>query len=140
MLRRTETKTERRCETEYVVDDYLRVLGEEYFHFVLRHSDPANGLPPVMVINWNEHIDLTHPTAYTDAVRKVLERVNDYFAGRYQLPNFTVVGSEDDFKLANSAGEEMEFAHSAEEMNNEVLFKLARGEDVQLRAGIIQRS
>jgi len=138
MFRRTETRAERECEKQYCVDDYMRVLGEQYFNFVMRHSTNKEE-PPVMVINWDSHVDMTHPTAYMDAVHTVLERVNSYFAGTYKLPNFTVLSG--DYKLANSAGEEMNFSKATvEQRNNEILFKLARGEDVQCRADEIHCS
>lgn len=124
MYRRSEVKHERECEREYVVDDYFKVLGEEYFNFVVRHSR-GDREPPVMVVNWDKHVDMEHPTAYDDAVAAVLQKANDYFLGTYRLPNFTI---SHPMHLNTSTGE-VNFDSSIPK--SEILFRLARGEDVQ---------
>jgi deoxyadenosine/deoxycytidine kinase len=123
MYRRTEVDHDRECEKQYVVDDYMKLLGEEYYKFVVKHSTRKD-LPPVLVVDWNTHIDLSDPAAYSAAVKMVLEKINDYFLGNYKLPNVTI--TNEPFSLATSTTE-LNFSNPSE-----TLFTLARGDDVQL--------
>lgn len=123
MYRRTETNEERECEKQYVVDDYMKVLGEEYYNFVVKHALHPE-LPPILVVDWDTHIDLTNKEAYSAAVGKVLEKINDYFLGIYKLPNVTI--TREPFSLATSSTE-INFSNPSQ-----TLFNLARGLDVRL--------
>jgi len=98
---RAAIDTERDCEKSGIDVGYMDLLGHEYFEFIKRHYNDSTRCP-VMVFDWNTHVDVTDTELYHIEVKKLLSRVNSYFNGSYKLPNFTVSSNN---MLATSTSE-----------------------------------
>lgn len=101
IVKRSSEDADRKCEKDGIDSDYMDLLAHQYFDFIKQHYTDASR-PPVLVIDWNEHVDVSNREVYFAAVRKVLQKVNDYFTGAYTLPNFT---THRDYVLNVSSGE-----------------------------------
>jgi deoxyadenosine/deoxycytidine kinase len=122
IIKRSNEDVDRKCEKDGINVDYMDLLAHEYFDFIkLSYTDPTR--PPVLVIDWNEHVDVANKTVYHEAVKRILRKANDYFSGAYKLPNF-VTHAED--CLSVSTGDLM-FRRSLKQ-KQDLLTALAAGQ------------